>query len=251
LRHPARNPCRKSSPPRSAERRRRVGPGRPEGSLRRTPGEVWRDNFVLYLRTEDSSASSKSGGWDTPGVATGITTNRASVKRAEMLPVLAAIVLAILPTAPSERAAPIGGGRCAKMHARLDRLRTETALLEARIRDSCELQPSNEMLPFKPADMLVSGKGALGARELSHFQANSAAPSESASVKMYNGGRSSSVPADGSRRRGERDLRNTYSVQCYGAGSSFTSEPSCGCLGKPKSSEFDLRPTIKIVVGSW
>ena len=42
-------------------------PGRPAGSLRRTPGEVWRYNFVLCFRTEDSSVSSKSGGWDTPG----------------------------------------------------------------------------------------------------------------------------------------------------------------------------------------
>ena len=170
-----------------------------------------------------------------------------------MRPILAAIALAIVPTAPSERAAPIGGGRCAEMHARLDWLRTETMLLEAQIRDSCKPpQPSfNEVLPFKPAEKLVSGKGALGARELLHFQANSAAASESASIKAYYGGRSSSVPADGSRRRGEHDLRSTYSVQCYGAGSSFTDELSCGCLGKPKSSEFDLRPTIKIVVGSW
>jgi hypothetical protein len=167
--------------------------------------------------------------------------------------ILAAIVLLTLPTASSERAAPIGGGRCAKMHARLDRLRTETALLEAQIRASCEPpNPSfNEVLPFKPAEKLGLGEGALGARELSHFKAKSAAPSESASIKTYYGGRSSSVLADGSRRRGERDLRSTYSVQCYGAGSSFTDKPSCGCLGKPKSSEFDLRPTIKIVVGSW
>jgi hypothetical protein len=107
------------------------------------------------------------------------------------------------------------------------------------------------VLPFKPAEKLVSGKGALGARELLHFQANSAAASESASIKAYYGTRSSSVPADGSRRSGEHDLRSTYSVQCYGAGSSFTDKPSCDCLGKPKSSEFDLRPTIKIAVGSW
>ncbi len=174
-----------------------------------------------------------------------------------MLPVLAAIVLVILPMGPSERAAPVGGGRCAEMHARLDRLKTETLLLEARIRDSCEpLHPSNEVLPFKPAEMLfsaheISDKGALGARELSHFHANSAAASESGSMETYHGSRSSSAMTDGSRRRGERDVRSTYSVQCYGAGSSFTDKPSCGCLGKPKSSEFDLRPTIKIVVGSW
>ena len=42
-----------------------------------------------------------------------------------------------------------------------------------------------------------------------------------------------------------------HSAQCYEAGSSFTDTPSCGCLGKPKSSEFYLRPTIKIVAGSW
>ena len=48
----------------SADRSRRVGPGRPAGCPRRTPGEVWRYNFVLCFRTEDSSASSKSGGWD-------------------------------------------------------------------------------------------------------------------------------------------------------------------------------------------
>jgi hypothetical protein len=173
-----------------------------------------------------------------------------------MLPVLAAIVLVILPMGPSERAAPIGGGRCANMHSRLDWLKTETALLEARIRDSCEPpQPINELLPFNSADLVVWGKGALGAREPLHFpanvQANSAAASESASIEKYYGSQSSSALADGSRRRGERDLRSTYSVQCYGAGSSFTDKPSCGCLGKPKSSEFDLRPTIKIVVGSW
>jgi hypothetical protein len=169
-----------------------------------------------------------------------------------MLPFFATIVLAILPTASSERAAPIGGGRCATMHARLDWLRAETALVEARIRDSCEPpRPSNEVLQFEPADMLVSGKGAVGARELLHFQANSAAASESASIETYHGSQSSSAPADGSRRRGERDLRSTYSVECYGAGSSFTDKSSCGCLGKPKSSEFDRRPTIKIVVGSW
>ena len=175
-----------------------------------------------------------------------------SPRAEEVLKILAAIVLLMLPTASSERAAPIGGGRCAKMHARLDRLRTETALLEARIRDSCEpSQPINEVLPFKPPEMIVSGKGALGARELLHFQVNSAAASESVSIKTYYGSRSSSALADGSRRRGERDLRSTYSVECYGAGSSFTDKSSCGCLGKPKSSEFDLRPTIKIVVGSW
>ena len=177
--------------------------------------------------------------------------------RAEMLPIFAAIILAILPTAPSERAAPVGGGRCANLHARLDWLKTETLLLEARIRDSCEpLHPSNEVLPFKPAEMLfsaheLSGKGALGARELSHFQANSAAASESGSMETYHGSRGSSAMADGSRRRGELDVRSTYSVQCYGAGSSFTDKPSCDCLGKPKSNEFDRRPTIKIVVGSW
>ena len=171
---------------------------------------------------------------------------------AEMLPIFAAIILAILQTAPSERAAPVGGGRCASLHARLDWLKTETLLLEARIRESCEPPKSNnELLPLKPADMLVSGKGALGARELSHFQANSAASSESASIKTDYGGRSSPASTDGSRRRGERDVRSTYSVQCYGAGSSFTDKPLCGCLGKPKSSEFDRRPTIKIVVGSW
>ena len=165
-----------------------------------------------------------------------------------MRPILAAIALAIVPTAPSERAAPIGGGRCARMHARLDWLRKETLLLEAQIRDSCEPpQPSNEVLPFKSAGMLVSGKVALGARELLHVQSNSAA----ASIKPYYGSRSSSVPADGSRRRGEHDPQSTYSVQCYGAGSSFTDKSSCDCLGMPKSSEFDLRPTIKIAVGSW
>ena len=174
-----------------------------------------------------------------------------------MLPFFAAIVLAIVPTAPSERAAPIGGGRCVEMHARLDWLRTETTLLESQIRDSCEPpQPSNEVLPFKSAGMLGSGQGALGARELLHFRINSAAASESARIETYHGGRSSSPLADGSRRRGEHDLavsdlRSTYSVECYGAGSSFTDKPSCGCLGKPKSGDFDRRPTIKIVVGSW
>jgi hypothetical protein len=60
---------------------------------------------------------------------------------------------------------------------------------------------------------------------------------------------STATNANGGRRRAS-DLRGTYSAQCYRAGSSFT-DASCGCLGKPKSSEFDLRPTIKIVAGSW
>ena len=57
--------------------------------------------------------------------------------------------------------------------------------------------------------------------------------------------------SNGRRRNRENDLLTTYSVQCYRAGSSFDAESSCGCLRKSKSSDFDSRPTIKIVAGSW
>ena len=46
-----RNPCRNGSqPPRSADRRLRVVPGRPAGFPRRMPGEARRRNFVFWTR---------------------------------------------------------------------------------------------------------------------------------------------------------------------------------------------------------
>jgi hypothetical protein len=56
-----RNPCANgSNTPHNADRSRRVVPGRPPpaGSLRRTPGEVWRYNFELCFRAADSRTSS-------------------------------------------------------------------------------------------------------------------------------------------------------------------------------------------------
>ena len=44
------NPCSNGSqPPRSADRRLRVGPGRPAGCPRRTPGEARRRKFVFWF----------------------------------------------------------------------------------------------------------------------------------------------------------------------------------------------------------
>ena len=54
----------------------------------------------------------------------------------------------------------------------------------------------------------------------------------------------------GHRRRSVASMNTTYSVGCFRAGSSFDN-PACGCMGRPKPSQFDLRPAIKVVAGSW
>ena len=54
----------------------------------------------------------------------------------------------------------------------------------------------------------------------------------------------------GRRRRSVVSINTTYSVGCFRAGSSFDN-PACGCLRRPKPSQFDLRPAIKVVAGSW
>ena len=181
---------------------------------------------------------------------------KASAKR---LLIIAALVLQ---TASSEQAAPISVRRCSATRARLEWLRAETASLEAVIRDACEPShsPSIEMPAVRTAlaDTVGSGVAALAGRTL-------AAPvSDAAATESANGMKHSVPPrsqqlassttaeadlANGGRRR-ESDLPTIFSVQCYRPGSSFF-DTSCGCLGKPKSSEFDRRPTIKIVAGSW
>jgi hypothetical protein len=63
--------------------------------------------------------------------------------------------------------------------------------------------------------------------------------------------KSSSLPTSaGHRRRSVVSINTTYSVGCFPAGSSFDN-PVCGCLRRPKPSQFDLRPAIKVVAGSW
>ena len=54
----------------------------------------------------------------------------------------------------------------------------------------------------------------------------------------------------GHRRRSVASMNTTYSVGCFRAGSSFDN-PACGCMGRPKPSQFDRRPAIKVVAGSW
>ena len=62
---------------------------------------------------------------------------------------------------------------------------------------------------------------------------------------------SSPLPTSaGLRRRSVASMNTTYSVGCFRAGSSFDN-PACGCMGRPKPSQFDLRPAIKVVAGSW
>ena len=51
-------------------------------------------------------------------------------------------------------------------------------------------------------------------------------------------------------RRSLDPLNATYSVGCFRPGSSFDN-PACGCLGRPKPSQFWFRPTIRIIAGSW
>ena len=51
-------------------------------------------------------------------------------------------------------------------------------------------------------------------------------------------------------RRSLVSLNETYSVGCFRPGSSFDN-PACGCLGRPKPSQFWFRPTIRIIAGSW
>ena len=63
--------------------------------------------------------------------------------------------------------------------------------------------------------------------------------------------KSSPLPTSaGHRRRSVVSINTTYSVGCFRAGSSFDN-PACGCLRRPKPSQFDLRPAIKVVAGSW
>lgn len=68
---------------------------------------------------------------------------------ADRLPILAALVVFRL--ASSEQAPSISEGQCTPMRARLDWLRTEAALLEAQIRDTCEpVQTGSEIVPNRP-----------------------------------------------------------------------------------------------------
>ena len=164
---------------------------------------------------------------------------------------LAALVLRM---ACSEQPAPFSGGGCGAMRARLAWLHAETASLVAQLRDTCEPQTRDEMLPVGAADTLGSGVASLRALTV---PASDGGASSGSGIRFYVPPRSkqpesstiTAAPAHGGRRR-ESDLPTIYSAQCYRAGSSFD-DASCGCLGKPKSSQFDLRPTIKIVVGSW
>ncbi len=139
------------------------------------------------------------------------------------------------------------------MRARLEWLRAETASLEAQLRDTCEPWTRGEILPLEtaavlglgddsPSALTVPASDGASTTGLKRLFAPRSQPPES---------RTASTDKTFTRtRRRERDLPSTYSIQCYRPASSFT-DASCGCLGKPKSSEFDLRPTIKIVAGSW
>ena len=80
---------------------------------------------------------------------------------ADRLLILAALV--VLRLASSEQAPPISEGQCTPMRARLDWLKTETVLLEAQIRDTCEpVQKGSESVPKRPqapsvANWMVDG----------------------------------------------------------------------------------------------
>jgi hypothetical protein len=150
------------------------------------------------------------------------------------------VLAALVQIASSEEA--FTGGRCSTMRKRLEWLRTEIASLELQVEAACDLtQSSIEMLPASTEYIDARPQTA----------ALWALPSTASAANTTSVRSTTSTAANtrGGRRR-ERDLPSTYSAQCYRAGSSFT-DASCGCLGKPKSNEFDMRPTIKIVAGSW
>jgi len=60
----------------------------------------------------------------------------------------------------------------------------------------------------------------------------------------------SSTGANWQRRAGTASLEYTYSVNCYGANSSFAI-PECNCLGGTPDPRLSGRDKIRIVVGSW
>ena len=164
----------------------------------------------------------------------------------------------IIAAAFSNQAASVSEGQCIEMRARLDSLdwlradvQAESALQEALIRDTCKpSEPSSGVRPIETAGVLLGSGGAKASgRVLLHLPAGDAAAVGAAAVVEHYVPAFTAALAGGGRRR-RIDLRRTFSVQCYAAGTSFSDE-SCGCLGKPKPSEFDLRPTIKIVAGSW
>jgi hypothetical protein len=150
------------------------------------------------------------------------------------------------------------------MRVRLEWLRAETTSLEAQVRDTCEpAQPTSGLRPVRAKDTF-SSEDSDRESDVSRVGRTLPVPARDGAERGSATGIKHSPPRSqesasrqapmdpntvGGRRR-ERDLPSTYSAQCYRPGSSFT-DASCGCLGKPKSSQFDLRPTIKIVVGSW
>jgi hypothetical protein len=54
-------------------------------------------------------------------------------------------------------------------------------------------------------------------------------------------------PNEATRRSGDSV---DYGARCFAANSSFN-DPTCNCFGKPRTDDYDLRPIIRVVLGSW
>jgi hypothetical protein len=59
-----------------------------------------------------------------------------------------------------------------------------------------------------------------------------------------------SVPQPVVRCWASASFEEMYGLDCFENGSSFV-KPECNCFGGPKDSDFDSRPTVKVVLGTW
>ena len=119
--------------------------------------------------------------------------------------------------------------RLGRLHAEVERLRSETAMVEAQLVTLC-VNPTNLGHPLFE---MPTGSGATvgGVSVAEHI-----APRVSVENRP---------PA---RRSGTSEV--DYAVHCWAPNSTFT-DPSCNCLGRPAHPKLGSRLTIKLVLPSW
>ena len=141
-----------------------------------------------------------------------------------------------------------------RLHAEIDRLRADAAVVEAQLGALCAQETDFGVPPQMAPASATFGPRTDEIPRLSVFEVfernplevepNLVEPNQAQSVET------SVYSTSNDRRKAKEELRDKYATHCYGANTSFN-DPSCNCFGKPRPKTVDSLAAVVVVVGGW
>jgi hypothetical protein len=138
-----------------------------------------------------------------------------------------------------------------RLHAEIDRLRADAAVVEAQLGARCAQKTDFGVPPQMAPASANFGPRTDEIPRLSVFERNPlelepnlVEPNQAQPVEA------SVYSTSNDRRKAKEELRDKYATHCYGANTSFN-DPSCNCFGKPRPKTVDSLAAVVVVVGGW